>query len=55
MTTENPLPQESSEVAPGRMTDIVFALDGDWRVTYLNDHAEELFGADASKLLDEAL
>ena len=55
MTTENPVPHESRETALGRMTDAVFALDDDWRVTYLNDHAEELLGADTSELLGEAL
>ncbi|WP_416841704.1 PAS domain S-box protein [Haloferax sp. DFSO52] len=55
MTAENPALQESREEALGRMTDAVFALDEDWRVTYLNDHAEELLGAESSELLGEAL
>ncbi len=33
-----------------RVSDAVFALDDEWRFTYANDHATELFGADGELL-----
>lgn len=34
-----------------RIDDAFFSLDGEWRFTYLNDRAEEIFGRDESELL----
>ncbi|WP_148414103.1 PAS domain S-box protein [Haloferax sp. KTX1] len=53
MTTQTTAPQDSKESVLGRMTDAVFALDNDWRFTYLNVRAEDVLGADASELVGE--
>ncbi|WP_224269560.1 sensor histidine kinase [Haloprofundus salinisoli] len=42
--------QSSPEAVFERVSDAVFALDEDWRFTYLNDRAETLFGRDIETL-----
>lgn len=39
----------------GRMTDAFYALDADWRFTYLNETAETLLDRDAEALLDSKI
>ncbi len=36
----------------GRMTDAVLEVDGSWRVTFLDTHAEDVLGVDADEVLD---
>ncbi|WP_306052404.1 PAS domain S-box protein [Natronococcus wangiae] len=39
----------------GRVSDAVYALDEEWRFTYVNDRAAELLGRPADELLGEAV
>ncbi|WP_135820984.1 bacterio-opsin activator domain-containing protein [Halostella litorea] len=39
----------------GRVTDAFFALDGDWRFTYVNDRAETVLGRSAGELIDRSI
>ncbi|WP_123536244.1 PAS domain S-box protein [Halosimplex salinum] len=39
----------------GRISDGFFALDEEWRFTYLNDHAEDLIGSEGRSLVGETV
>ncbi|PSQ99501.1 MAG: hypothetical protein BRD48_03815 [Bacteroidetes bacterium QS_9_68_14] len=52
--TSRPSPREVAGILES-ITDAFFALDEDWRFTYLNTHAEELLGRRREELLGESV
>ncbi|ELY58933.1 PAS domain-containing protein [Natronolimnohabitans innermongolicus] len=44
-------PETDLETTVDRITDAVFGLDDDWRVTYVNERAQRLFDIDAATLV----
>ena len=50
-----PLSSESMEAVYARITDAVFALDGEWRFIYLNEQAEDVLQRDEDDLLGEVI
>ncbi|WP_254538860.1 bacterio-opsin activator domain-containing protein [Halomarina litorea] len=53
--TGAPFHDKSTTDVLERVTDAVFALDGEGRFTYLNERAEHIFGRDGEELLGEVV
>ncbi|PSP54341.1 histidine kinase [Halobacteriales archaeon QS_1_67_19] len=50
----SPVEADAAEIF-GRVTDAVFALDTEWRFTYLNDRAEQVFGSERAELVGTSI